>query len=95
MGSIDDAFDTVADSDMWEEAAAVFAGFLAPSIVANLAEGRTKWDIPDEGYGVAVIVLAQYSPMYSGELSLGGGMYAVDKAAERFGVKNSITQMGA
>jgi hypothetical protein len=94
MASFDDAFGTLADADMWEEAAAVLAGFLAPSIVANVAEGNTPFDVPDEGYGIAVMFLAQYSPMYSGSLTLGGGMYSVDKLLQRFGLKQTITQMG-
>lgn len=94
MASLDQAFGTIADADMWEEAAAVLAGFLLPSIVRNIAEGRTSFDIPDEAYGLAVMVAGNYSPMYSGEIMLGGGVYSADKALERFGLKQTITAMG-
>jgi len=94
MGSFDQAFGTIADADMWEEAAAVLAGFLAPSIVANVTEGSLGFDAPNEVYGVVIMFLAQYSPMYSGQLTLGGGIYSVDQALDRFGLKQTITQMG-
>lgn len=93
--TLDDAFGTIADADMWEDAAAVLAGFLAPSIVRNITEGSAGFDVPDEAYGLSVIFLAQYSPMYSGSLSLGGGVYTADKVLERFGLKQTVTNMGA
>ncbi len=94
MGSFDQAFGTIADADMWEEAAAVLAGFLLPSIVRNVTEGSTNFDVPDEAYGVAVMFIGGYSPMYANQVRLGGGVYTVDKLLERFNLKQTITQMG-
>lgn len=89
-----DALDELADPEFWSQAGAVFGGFLAPTVVRNFAEGSLPYDIPDELYGVAVIVGAQYSPAYKQQLMLGGGLYSVDKLAERFGLKQSITGVG-
>ena len=89
--TIDQAFGTLADADMWEEGAAALAGFLAPTVIRNLAEGQTQMDIPDEVYGVATIFIAQYSPAYSEMLSVGGAAYTGDKLLERFNLKQTVT----
>lgn len=94
MADLTEAFGVVADAQMWEESAAVLAGFLAPSIARNVAEGRTSFDIPDEAYGVAVMVAGNYSPAYSAQIMLGGGVYSADKALERVGLKQTITSVG-
>lgn len=94
MDGIEQAFDTLADADHWEEAVAVLGGFLAPTVVRNVVEGQTGFDVPDEAYGIAVIALGSYSPMYARELQIGGGAYAADKALERFGLKSSIESLG-
>ena len=89
--NIDEAFGTLADTDLWEEAAATLAGFLAPTLVRNIAEGRTDFDIPDEVYGIAIVGASPYSPAYSGSIALGGGLYTLDTAMERFGVKQTVS----
>lgn len=88
--SIDEAFGTLADVDMWEEAAAVAAGFLAPTLIRNVAEGRTDMDVPDEAYGVAIVAAGAYSPMYSGEIAVGGSVYTLDTLLERFDLKQTV-----
>jgi len=89
--NIDAAFGTLADADMWEEAVATTAGFLAPTVARNLLEGQTSMDIPDEAYGAAVVAGSPYSPAYSGEIALGGGVYVADKLLERFELKQTLT----
>jgi hypothetical protein len=89
--SIDEAFGTLADVDMWEEAAAVTGGYLAPTLARNLLEGETDMDVPDEAYGIAVMAVGAYSPMYGGEIALGGGVYTVDTLLERVGLKQTVT----
>lgn len=88
---IDEAFGTLADVDVWEQAAAVFGGFVAPTIARNVLEGQTEMDVPDEAYGVAVVAASPYSPAYSGEIAIGGGLYTIDTALERFGLKQTVT----
>jgi hypothetical protein len=48
-----------------------------------------------EAYGLAVMAGGQFAPAYENELSMGGGLYTADKAAERFGVKSTIVEAGA
>lgn len=95
MAQFADAFDQVAEPEMWEQAAAVFVGFLVPSIFRNVLEGPTPFDVPDEVYGLVVILASQYSPMYGYELALGGSLYSIDKLAERFDLKAAVTEVGA
>jgi hypothetical protein len=89
-----DALDELADPEFWTNAGAVFAGFMAPTVARNLIEPNTSYDIPDELYGGAVVVGAQYSPAYKRELMLGGGLFAVDKLAERADLKQTISEAG-
>ncbi len=89
--SIDEAFGNLADADTWEQAAAVTGGYLAPTLVRNLAEGQTDYDVPDELYGAAVMFGSQYSPIYGSEMAVGGGLYAIDQALERFDLKQTVT----
>lgn len=94
MASMDfgSAFDELADSDFWMDAAHVFAGFVLPNIAANIIESRGP-DLPDEAYGVAVVA---GNEMFYGEtmVSAGGGLYVVDALARRAGVKTTITSLG-
>jgi hypothetical protein len=62
--------------------------------VRNLVEPNTNYDIPDELYGAAVVAGAQYAPAYGRQLMLGGGLYSVDKFAERMNLKQHITEVG-
>lgn len=89
-----DALDELADPEFWSQAGAVFAGFVGPTVARNLIEPNTSYDIPDEAYGALVVAGAQYSPAYSRELMLGGGLYSVDKFAERMELKQHITEVG-
>lgn len=89
--TIDKAFSNLADPGVWEDAAAVTAGFLAPTVARNVLEGQTDMDVPDEAYGIAVVALSPYSPMYSGQLALGGGLHAIDTTLERFDLKQTVT----
>lgn len=92
--ALNDSFDVLLDEDEWMEAGAVFAGFMAPSVVRNLLEGGMPFDAPDELYGVATMVGGQYAPMYANAISLGGGVYVADKLAERAELKQRVTALG-
>ena len=89
-----DALDELADPEFWTNAGAVFAGFMAPTVARNLIEPNTSYDIPDETYGLLVVGGAQYAPSHERELMLGGGLYAVDKLAERADLKQTISGVG-
>lgn len=88
---IDEAFGTIADAGTWEQAGAVFAGFLAPTLARNVIEGNTSIDTYDEVYGVGVMAASPYSPKYSGEVAVGAGLYTLDTVLERTGYKETVT----
>ena len=96
MEEMADAFDNLVEFDMWEKVLAILAGFFAPTVLRNIAGGfvPASVDVP-EAYGLAVMAGGQFAPAYENELSLGGGLYTADKAAERFGVKSTIVEAGA
>lgn len=94
MTDLSQSFEQVADFDMWETAAATTAGFMVPHIIANVVESRAGFDLPNEVYGIAVVAAGQMAPMYGAELSMGGGIYSVDAAAQRVGLKETVTNMG-
>lgn len=96
MAEMADAFEQVIEFDMWERVLAILAGFFAPTVLQNLAGGIVPAAADKrEVYGLAVVAGGQMAPKYSTELSLGGGVYTADAAAERFGVKGTIVNAGA
>lgn len=96
MADLSDAFEQVYEFDMWEEVLAILAGFFAPTIVKNLAQGAVPDAIDyDEMYGLVVVVAGQFSPAYQHEISIGGGLYTADKLAERANIKSTIVGVGA
>ncbi len=86
------AFDALADDDTWMDAAEVAAGYLGPGMVANVAEGSTPFDIPNEAYGLAGIAAGE--KMGRRMVSVGSGVYTIDALAQRFGLKNRVTSFG-
>ncbi|WP_435062397.1 hypothetical protein [Halobaculum sp. EA56] len=96
MADMAEAFDALASFDMWEEVAVILAAFFAPTVLQNLVSGYVP-DVVDkpEAYGIAVAAGGQLSPMYSHEISIGGGLYTADKAAERFNLKSTVQGVGA
>ena len=96
MAELSQSFDAIMDAELWTRAAAVTAGYFAPTVLRNLIGGAVP-DMADqrELYGVAVVGAGQMSPMYANEISLGGGIHTVDAAAERFDVKGTIVNAGA
>ena len=95
MADMAEAFDALASFDMWEEVAVILAAFFAPTVLRNLTSGF----VPDavdhlETYGIVVAAAGQFSPMYSHEITIGGGLYTADKAAERFNLKSTVQGVG-
>lgn len=74
---------------------AVFAAFMAGTVARNVIEPNSPFDLPDELYGLLVMFGASYSPAYTREIQIGGGLYTADKLAERTGVKSTVTELGA
>jgi hypothetical protein len=96
MASMDvgGAFDELADSGFWVEAAMVFGGWLGPNVAANVIEGNLNQDLPNELYGIGT---AAASEMVIGErmITVGAGIYTVDQLVQRFGLKQTVTTLGA
>jgi hypothetical protein len=90
------AFDALMNFEMWQQIAVILVAFLAPQVARNVLSSHVpnKFDVP-EAYGLLVVVGGQFSPMYSNEISLGGGLYVADSAAERVGIRSSIVNAGA
>jgi hypothetical protein len=90
--NFDGAFSALADDDTWMDAAEVAVGFAGPMIAANVLEGSTPFDLPNEVYGLAGVAGGE---MVDRRLvSVGGGLYTVDALAQRFGLKSSVTNLG-
>ena len=96
MAEMSDAFDQVVEFDMWERVLAILAGYFAPTVLQNVLGGSLPGVVDEpEAYGLAVVAGGQFAPAYETELSLGGGLYTAEKAAERFNVKSTIVSVGA
>lgn len=96
MADLNDSFDTLMDSGMWEDAAVAVAAFFAPTVLNNVADDYVPMDVPDEAYGLAVIAGAEFLPrQYRNPARIGAGVYALDQAAERVGIKSTVVSVGA
>jgi len=96
-GNISESYEQLASTDMWEDVIYVFLGFFAPVLVGRLVEGvgdSFDFNIYDELYGLGIIVAAEFlmedNDDMRRQVQLGGGLYAVDVAAERYEVKQKI-----
>lgn len=87
-----DSFDTLADSDTWEQVVVLGAGYMAGTLMKNTVESRIGTDIPDEAYGVGVVVAAGYflDGDYQKFATLGGALHTADALAVRFNVKSRV-----
>lgn len=75
----------------------VAGGWAFAVVLGNVVERFAGMDLPNELYGVASIGASTY--FLSGNdrkyAAAGGGIYVADQLAQRFGVKQSVTQLGA
>jgi hypothetical protein len=92
MADFGNSFDKLADTGMWQNVLVLFGGFLGATLFKNTIEGRVEIDIPDEAYGI--LIIAASAGLLEGEYQqfavMGGGLYTVDKLAERFGIKSKV-----
>lgn len=94
MENLTESADVLADPDMWEQAAATAGGYMGASVAQSTIDGMTSFDVPNEGYGLAVAAAGyQFGGAYSAELATGGAIYTLDSLAQRFGLKQSVTSM--
>lgn len=98
MADATEEVERLIEFDFWEEVALVFAGYLLPMIVQTVLEGRNIVNLPNEVYGLLVIVGSGYllDGSYRASAGVGGGVYVTDQVAnERFSVRNKLTEMAA
>ena len=94
MGDLQDQFDQLLDYEEWIQILVVLAAFMAGTVVRNVLEPNTPFDLPDEVYGLVVFFAGGYAPEYGREVMIGGGLYTADKLAERLDVKQRVTSIG-
>jgi len=91
---VNQAFEELTDTSMWTSVAAIGAGYMGSSLVQTLAEGVSPFDLPNEVYGAGVVAAATYTDaQYSNKVATGGALYTLDAVAQRFGLKNAVTEM--
>lgn len=93
---INEAFNSLMDMEMWESAVVALGGYLAPTVVENVASGRVP-EVVDhpEVYGIATIAGAEFAPAYTREVQVGAGVYTAENVAERAGLRDTIVSVGA
>ncbi|GGL57915.1 hypothetical protein [Halocalculus aciditolerans] len=91
MAELGNYFDEIADVDSWISIVVIAAAFFAGSVMKNTIERSV--DAPDELYGVVIMVGGVFAGGdYQHEIVTGGGLYTLDKAMERFGVKSKVQE---
>ncbi|TKX79551.1 hypothetical protein EXE53_15415 [Halorubrum sp. SD626R] len=91
MAEFGDATDAIGDTEMWTEAAMVLGGLAAAVVLRNGIDSR--FDLPDEVYGV--IVAATAAMLGYSEIAVGGMGHTGIKLAERVGLKGTVENAGA
>ena len=80
--SYDDAMDELLNTDLWMDVGFVAAGYLAPRLANNIFA-----PLPGEVYGLASFLGGEMIDQRG--MTLGGGLYTVERAADRFGIDAS------
>lgn len=81
------------DPETFANAAAGFGGYAGAEVAQNLIEPH--FDAPDEAYGLVVVgTTAAVDVPYGSAMAIGGGAHAVEQAADRVGVRDTIVNLG-
>lgn len=86
-----DAFDTLANDEYWIDVVMLFVGFFASSLAQSVFESVGP-DLPNELYGIGVATANEIVSDYR-MVTVGGGLYAADTLAERFGLKDEVSNL--
>lgn len=91
MANLSAATDAITSTDMYREAGFVLGGMAISIVLKNVVDPR--FDAPDEAYGLAAGAgaAAMNRPM----MAAGGFGYALVQAADRFGVRDTVEDLGA
>lgn len=94
--AISKTINMLTDTDFAMNVGFVAGGYAFAAVANNVAEGFGP-DLPNELYGVASVAGATY--VLSGTdrkyAAAGGALYTVDALAQRVGVKDTVTELGA
>lgn len=93
-----DSMDVLADPDTWLSTAAVGGSYAGSAITDSLITGMAPG--PDEAAGVgagAAVAAGGYAfgGDFSDEVVMGGTLYALGSAAEYFGFKQTVMNIGS
>lgn len=93
---LNESMDILTDTDMWEDVAAIGAGYMGSAVAQSLIEDRIGFDLPNEAYGIGVAGVGYaYAPgEYNAQIATGGALYTLDSVGQRLGVKNRVTDIG-
>jgi len=93
---IDKTLDMLTDADFAMDIGFVVGGWVFAVVSANVVERFAGMDLPNELYGVASVAGASYvlSGYERKMMATGGGIYVADQLAQRFGLKQSVTNLG-
>lgn len=93
---IDKTVNRLSSTSHWQNVAFVAGGYAFAMVLGNVVERFAGMDIPNELYGVGSIAAGTYYGGSDGRyMAAGGGVYVLDSVAQRVGVKNAVTQLGA
>lgn len=92
---IGEAFDAVADTDLWIDVVSLLAGFAAAAVAQSAIENRANTDLPDEVYGMVVVGAAEVVPLgeYTREVQLGGAGHTGLNAVGRTNMGDSLPEV--
>jgi hypothetical protein len=90
-----DSVGVLTDSETYMMAGAAGAGYMGAGIAKNVIDSR--FDAPDEVYGLVVIALAEMTGAagYKMAVQAGAGAHTAEAAADRLNVRDTIASLGA
>ncbi len=94
MAEFGDNFEKLADGEMWVNFIVLAAAYVATRGIETFAEGLTDYNIPNEVYGVLIILGANgyLDGRYREYGMAGGGVYVLDEVGKRFEIKQELEE---
>lgn len=93
--NLNSSYETLADTETWMHVSVLAGGYIAGTFIKNTVEGRLSIDVPDEAYGIAIVVGATYA--LDGDVqkfaAMGGGLHTLDALATRLGIKSQVQDL--
>lgn len=97
MANIESSLRHVADQQVWLDAVAVGAGVVVPLVGQNVLQGPLPDAVPPEAYGLGSIAGGWMflSGRHRRYYVAGSGLFTLQRAAERFGLDETVQNIGA